>query len=332
MAIPGMLGAAHKPGAMPLRPLGLGDLYDAAFKTIRFNPGATVGPAVLVATVAMSIPVIVTAILGYAVGLGLDPATDPTVGDPSSAVFTTTAVMVAALGPFAASALGGLLSALGVLLVTGMIAHVTRAAAVGRRLTLGQAWAATRGKRWRLLGLALLLFVLTLGLIASWIGSFFLLDVLGVPGVLLGLYGILSFFGFLVVLAWFWIRVYYLPVPALMLEDVGVFRAIGRGYRLTSRHFWRTFGIALLTWIVTQVAQSVIGIPLGIAAGFVGADLSPTDAMMALVVAQSVSSIAATAFTAPFASAVSSLQYLDLRMRKESLDVRLMAEAGLTGV
>ncbi len=27
---PGMLGAAHKPGAMPLRPLGLGDIYDAA--------------------------------------------------------------------------------------------------------------------------------------------------------------------------------------------------------------------------------------------------------------------------------------------------------------
>ena len=40
---PGMLGAAHKPGAMPLRPLGLGDIYDAAFRIIRFNPKATVG-------------------------------------------------------------------------------------------------------------------------------------------------------------------------------------------------------------------------------------------------------------------------------------------------
>jgi hypothetical protein len=33
-----MLGAAHKPGAMPLRPLTLGDMYDAAFRIIRFNP------------------------------------------------------------------------------------------------------------------------------------------------------------------------------------------------------------------------------------------------------------------------------------------------------
>ncbi len=33
-----------------------------------------------------------------------------------------------------------------------MIAHVTAAAAIGRRLSLGEAWAATRGKRWRLIG------------------------------------------------------------------------------------------------------------------------------------------------------------------------------------
>ncbi len=32
---------------------------------------------------------------------------------------------------------------------------------------------------------------------------------------------------------WFWVRIYYLPVPALMLEPVGVFGAIGRGYHLT---------------------------------------------------------------------------------------------------
>ena len=56
-----MLGAAHKPGAMPLRPLGLGDIYDAAFRIIRFNPKATVGSAVLVAAVAMAIPILVTA-------------------------------------------------------------------------------------------------------------------------------------------------------------------------------------------------------------------------------------------------------------------------------
>ena len=35
------------------------------------------------------------------------------------------------------------------------------------------------------------------------------------------------------------------------------------------------------------------------------------------------------AFVAPFTAAVTSLQYLDQRMRKEAYDVELMREAGL---
>ena len=67
-----MLGAAHKPGAIPLRPLQLGDMYDAAFRIIRFNPKATVGSAVLVTAVAMLIPVLVTAVLTWTVDLSFD--------------------------------------------------------------------------------------------------------------------------------------------------------------------------------------------------------------------------------------------------------------------
>src|SRR6478736_9350823 len=70
--VPGMLGAAHKPGALPLRPLGLGDIYDAAFKVIRFNPKATVGSAVLVTAASMAIPVLATAVLAAAVDVSID--------------------------------------------------------------------------------------------------------------------------------------------------------------------------------------------------------------------------------------------------------------------
>src|SRR5918912_1082672 len=122
---PGMLGAAHKPGAMPLRPLGLGDMYDAAFRIIRFNPKATVGSAVLVAAVAMAIPVIVTAVLTATVSIGLDESGNPEEG---------TAVGV--IGSLGSLGLGSVLGAFGTILVTGMIAQVTAAAAIGRRLTL----------------------------------------------------------------------------------------------------------------------------------------------------------------------------------------------------
>ena len=61
---------------------------------------------------------------------------------------------------------------------------------------------------------------------------------------------------------WFWVRVYYLPVPALMLEDVGVFGALGRGFHLTRKAFWRTFGIGLLTVVIAQIAGSMLAAPV----------------------------------------------------------------------
>ena len=118
---PGTLGAAHKPGALPLRPLGLSDMYDAAFKIIRFNPRATVGSAVLVAAVAMSIPVLVTSLLASTIDLSLEPSAS-----------ITTAETAGLVGSLASLGLGSLLQSIGLILVTGMIAHVTAAAAVGR--------------------------------------------------------------------------------------------------------------------------------------------------------------------------------------------------------
>ena len=48
------------------------------------------------------------------------------------------------------------------------------------------------------------------------------------------------------------------------------------------------------------------------------------------MVLQALSSVVSAAFVAPFSSAVSSLQYIDQRMRKEAYDVELMTQAGLT--
>ena len=50
-----------------------------------------------------------------------------------------------------------------------MIAHVTMAAAVGKKLSLGEAWAATAGKRWRLIGLVALLGLLLVLIIALYV-------------------------------------------------------------------------------------------------------------------------------------------------------------------
>jgi hypothetical protein len=135
----------------------------------------------------------------------------------------------------------------------------------------------------------------------------------------------------LVLMAWLWIRVYYLAVPPLMLEPVGVFGAIGRGWRLTRGQFWRTFGIALLTVLITSVAGNILSFPVVMIGTLAGAGMPDSHyALLIVVASQALGSIMSTAFTAPFTAAVTSLQYLDLRMRKEAYDVELLDRAGIT--
>ena len=317
----GMLGAAHKPGAMPLRPLGLGDMYDAAFRIIRFNPKATVGSAVLVAAGAMAIPVMVTAVLTFAVDLSIDQGAG-----------TDTSTRLGWVGSFGSVAVGVALATIGTLLVTGMTSHVTAAAAIGRRLTLGEAWAATRGKRWRLVGLALLLGLAMVLLIAAYVTAWALVVVAaGDRTSLVLVWGLVTVPTFLCLLVWFWVRVYYLPVPALMLEPVGPFGAIRRGFNLTRRQFWRTFGIALLTAIVVGIASQILTVPVSIVGQLMTLVVDTRYALLVLVVTQALSQVISAAFATPFTSAVTSLQYLDQRMRKEAYDVELMQQAGITG-
>jgi hypothetical protein len=204
------------------------------------------------------------------------------------------------------------------------------AAAIGRKLTLGEAWRATHGKRWRLIGLTLLLGLMLVALIAgyalSWVPVVMLLD-----GWQVAVYGVVTAPLFLCFLVWFWIRVYYLPVPALMLEPVGVMGALGRGFRLTRRQFWRTFGIALLTVVIAQVAGSMLSLPISLLGqGVLLGAGSVKFAVLAMVLTNALSSVVAAAFVAPFTTTVASLQYLDQRMRKEAFDVELMTRAGIT--
>ena len=132
-------------------------------------------------------------------------------------------------------------------------------------------------------------------------------------------------------MCWFWIRVYYLPVPALMLEPVGIFGAIGRGYRLT-----RTAVLADLRHRAADRAWSrhrgqMLAFPIALIGQVARvAVVAPSTRSLVLVVTQALARSSRPAFVAPFTSAVTSLQYLDQRMRKEAYDVELMKQAGIT--
>ena len=116
-----------------------------------------------------------------------------------------------------------------------------------------------------------------------------------------------------------------------MLEDVGIFGAIERGHALTKRAFWRIFGIALLTTIITSIAGSMLGAPISlILQSLADGGLSSQYAALSFSLVNAVSSVVQAAFVAPFTAAVTSLQYVDQRIRKEAFDVELMTRAGIT--
>jgi hypothetical protein len=224
---------------------------------------------------------------------------------------------------------GSILLQIGLIFVTGMIAHVTNAAAIGQRLSLGEAWAATKGKRWKLLGLTAVINVAALVALAVYVGLWVLVA-FSASTVVIVVWGILTVPAFVAGMWWFWVRIYFLPAPVLMLEPVGVFDAIRRGYRLSRQQFWRIFGIALLTLLITSIAGGMLSFPVSLV-GQLASLAVPEYGVLGLAVTQAVSSIISSAFVAPFTAAVTSLLYIDQRMRKEAFDVELMSRAGITG-
>jgi len=318
-APPPSIAAPHKPGAIPLRPLGLGDIYDAAFKIIRFNPQATVGASVIVTSVAMLIPVLVTAVLAFATDVPMN----------ADAIDNGQQDMTGLVASYVSLLVGTLLQTVGMFLVTGMNAHVAMAAAIGRRLSMGEAWAATQGRRWRLAGLTTLILLALIGLAALIVVLIALVGVIVPDAVGVTLLTILLVIGGGALFAWVFIRALYLAVPPLMLEEVTVFGAFGRAFRLTRRQFWRTFGIALLTLIITQVAGGMLSTPVSLVGLFVLAADPGGHGFFWFILANAVGSVLSAAIISPFTSTVTSLQYIDQRIRKEAFDLELMGRAGI---
>ncbi len=279
-------------------------------------------PALVVALVAMALPILVSVVVGFGPGNRLDAAAFEDPADLGPALTG----LLASLGSFVA---GSLLLQLGLLFVTGMIAHATQAAATGRRITLSQAWAATRGKRWRLVALAVLLSVVLVLVVGVWIISIVALVLADITVGLVVAYGILSGLVLVAVVVYCYVRLTFLAVPALMLEAVGVFGSLARSWRLTAAQFWRIFAISLLTGLVASVAGSILGVPFSLVGQGIGL-ASPEHAVVGLVVGQALSTVVSATFTAPFSAAVSTLLYLDQRIRKEAYDVDLMVAAGIT--
>lgn len=309
----------YKPGIVALRPLRLGDVYDGAFKAIRQNPKTMVGLAALVTTAFMLIPALVSLFLAAGDSLLVVPELSDPAG-PGGAPSSTDG-----MGLSIAQGMGGLFALPATVVLTGICVHVVHRAVLGRRTTIGEAWAAARGRLLRLLGLTVLggLMVAAPLILLVALGVFLGVTVSTWLGVVVGLLGGLAG---LAVFLFLQVRLLYLAPAALMLERRGVRSALGRAWNLSRGQYWRIFGIWLLTGLVVGVASQVIAIPFGII-GMVAVFAAPDSswAGLLLVLSGYVSTVIVGAVTTPFSAGVSALLYLDQRIRKEGYDVELIA-------
>jgi hypothetical protein len=108
-------------------------------------------------------------------------------------------------------------------------------------------------------------------------------------------------------------------VPVLLLEDVRGRRALGRSRSLVRDRWWPTFAAILLGAILVLVVQAAFGLLLGLIA-FAGGD----NGVVQLVASATLGTVSGVLAT-PFSASLVTVVYFDLRVRKEGLDLELLA-------
>ncbi len=322
-ALPGVAGwgavpQAPKPGVVPLRPLGLGEILDGAISYVRRDPRTVLGISAVVAVAAGLIQALALIVFG---GGYFDLISDPT------APIDETQAIGSVLGFLGAFGVSAVVQFVLQLVATGMLTVVMSQAVLGRRVTTKDAWARIKPRFWPLVGLTILVSLVT-GLIA---GGGILITVLlavalsNVDGALAALVAVALGLGTIVVTVWVSVRLVLSP-PALVLERVGVIVAMRRSWTLVKGGWWRTFGISLLAAILAVIVANVLSVPLSFLAGLLPA-LTPDLVVLGLALSSALTTIITTMVTLPFLAGVTSLLYIDRRIRREGLDLELQRAA-----
>jgi hypothetical protein len=315
-----------KPGIIPLRPISLGEIYDGAFQAIRTNPRTMIGiSAVVIAVTALMASVPQAAAL---VSFGQSDILDPNrAGD-----LTAEEIASSFSGLFSSLLVPGLIQSLATTVVSGMLIIPVSNAVLGRKTTPGALWKRTRSRVWALIGLALLLLVASVSLVLLLLAPGVLVLLLGGPSVVGGLLVVLAVFLSVALYLALFYALWVLAPPAMLLEDLSVFGALRRSWRLVRRSFWRVLGIMLLTALLVGILSGVISVPFAVISSLLGLlQDRPYESfpltLVQLLVSQ-LGSVLSGAILYPLTAAVTALLYIDLRMRTEGLDVELMRATG----
>ncbi|MFE9765808.1 hypothetical protein ACFYPC_14980 [Streptomyces sp. NPDC005808] len=316
---------AAKPGVIPLRPLGVGEILDGAVSTMRTYWRTVLGISL---TVAVVTEIAVILFQGFVLD---DSSTADTLND-STATFSEVS---SALG---STLLGSgavlLITLLGTIVATALLTTVTSRAVLGKPVTTPEAWRDARPQLLKLFGLTILLPLIAVAIVTVGI----------LPGVIVGVtassdagiaLAVIGGLGAGIAAVWLMTR-FSLASPALMLEKQGVVKSMSRSAKLVRGSWWRVFGIQLLATIIANIMASIIVIPFTFLAaalsgdgvtGFLDSDGGSLG--WTFLIISGIGSVIGSMLTFPVTAGVTVLLYIDQRIRREALDLDLARAAGV---
>jgi hypothetical protein len=284
---------APKPGVIPLRPLGLGEILDGAITAMRTYPKQMLGLTALVSALSNLLVVGIVLLIRNTTDLFVIRAFYDT---PGEAALAALRVLLFTLLPTL------LIALLARMFLAGVLTIVMGKAVLGQPVTIREAWQHVRPRIWSLIGVSVLFTLIVIG------GTILLV----IPGI--WLYTLFS-----------------LASTALILEGAKVGRAFGRSNELLRDAWWRTFGILLLAALIAGILQYIVAIPFNLLDGglnrITGSGPVPGFALAILITV--IGGIIADVITLPFSAGVTTLVYIDRRMRREGMDIELTRQAGL---
>ncbi len=296
---------------MPLRPLGVGELLDGALGLIRSNPRTVLGLAAVISAVSALLQTI-----GLWASLQFLDVTEPVAGATEVDVAAElTALASGGVAQLVPALVAGFLQ----VLASGLFIVLVGAAVLGRRLDASQTWASLRPRMLPLVGVTLLISLGGLVAVALMVGVivalvFAIAEGAIIPGLLIAVCGTSA-------LVYAYVKL-SLASPALVMEGVGVVTSMKRSWVLVRRSWWRVLGILILSAIITSLLTTVVTVPITLVATLVSGF---SESLVPTVLASGVATLVAGIITLPFSAAVTGLLYIDLRMRREALDIELVS-------
>jgi hypothetical protein len=294
-----------------------GEILDGSFQAIRRNAKAMLGAALLAQSLGAILAAAITAMSATSAGSieswaeNATPAELATLG----VGFLAAILVVALLTMFISAVLQG-----------AMVVPVSRSI-LNRRTGFRLMWSLSRSRAGALVRLALVLLgaaVLAFGLLAG--VAFILVSSFEGPGVLLLFPAVLMFMALFV-----WIGIKLIVAPAaVVIEELGAVAGLRRSWELTGSNWWRILGITLVVGIMVGIVSQVVMIPVGFLTSFLATVGSPhgggdqASAAVAVGVVTAVLGALVGALGYAFQTSVMALLYMDLRMRKDGLDLVLL--------